>query len=170
MNLNKQNLQPDLLGWKNPLCVSTDQHHSSDVCFVLFSSLCAHSVIAFLMLSSFAHCEDTAEWSKQEFYMRATESDLLLVIALAKRFYGTNSIQSEAAGPHMHPKAQSAQNCLQWAANLISFSSFCETNLASVPCCTESASPCTSRSRNCRLGSNLCGNKPQTSLCCYVTR
>lgn len=57
------------------------------------------------MLSSFAHCEGSAEWSKQEFCMRATESDLLLVIALPKRFYGTNSIQLEAVGPHMHPEA-----------------------------------------------------------------
>lgn len=44
MNLYKQNLQPDLLGWKNPLCVSTDQHHGYDVCFVLFSSLCAQTL------------------------------------------------------------------------------------------------------------------------------
>jgi len=104
----------------------------------MMSALCysAHCVhrhsVTFLMLSSFAHCEGIAEWSKREFCIRATESDLLLVIALPKRFYGTNSIQSEAAGPHIHPEAQSAQNCLQRAANLISLVHF--VRLTRLPC------------------------------------
>lgn len=63
-------------------------------------------------------CEDKANWSKQEFLIRAIESGRLFVIALHEIFYGTNSILSETAGPQMHPAAQSAQNSLQRDANL----------------------------------------------------
>lgn len=68
--------------------------------------------------SPVALCEDKANWSKQEFLIRAIESGRLFVAALHEIFYGTSSVQSETAGPQMHPAAQSVQNSLQRDANV----------------------------------------------------
>lgn len=80
--------------------------------------VCTDTQLLHSLCSPVTLCEGKANWSKQEFLIRAIESGRLFVTALHKKFYGTNSFQSETAEPHMHLEAQSVQNGLQRAANL----------------------------------------------------
>lgn len=95
---------------KPTICASPDWHHQlrCSLCAIMLI-FCTDTLLLQSWCSPVTLCKGKANWSQQEFLIRAIQSSCLFVIALHQVLWDKFH-SAETAGPHVHPETLPDQN------------------------------------------------------------